>query len=523
MQADLVLIGGNIITMDPSRPQAQAVAIRNKTIVKAGTNREIEPLVRESTKVIDLEGKTVLPGFTDAHIHMAGFGKSLTQINLRNVRSIKKMQEKLKERLEDAKQGEWILGRGWDQDRFEEKRYPTRWDLDRASPNNPVVFTRVCGHLCVVNSKALEQARITARTTPSLGGRIDKDPETGDPTGILRENAMDLVHKAVPEPSEHQLLEACSLACQRASEAGLTSVHWIIHSSAEIRVIQKLHAQNRLPLRAYMLLPAELLDHLIRLGLSTGFGDDMVKIGGVKVFADGSLGARTAALHEPYSDDPSTRGMTLHSEEKLEELIMKTHEAGLQLAVHAIGDRAIDIVLTALEKALKRKPGKDHRHRIEHASVLNEKLVGHIKGLGVIASVQPHFVVSDFWVPDRLGLERARWTYPFKTLIQKGVPIIGGSDCPVEPISPLLGIWAAASRESFPEERITVDEALRMYTIGAAFASFEERTKGSIEVDKLADLVVLSHDPRRVPLDEIREIEVEMTLVGGHIVYASGG
>ena len=523
MQADLVLINGNIITINPSRPRAQAVAIDNSRIVEVGTNREVKALINDGTTVIDLNGKTVLPGFIDTHIHVAGFGKALAEINLRGVQSIREIQGKLKKRVEKTQEEEWILGRGWDQDRLKEKRYPTRWDLDKVSPNNPVVFTRVCGHVCAVNTKALEKAGITAETTPPPGGEIDKDPETGEPTGILRENAMDLVHNVKPEPSEHQLMKACHLACRKAVEAGLTSVHWIISSPAEIRVIQMLRAKGRLPLRVYLLIPVGFLDHLVGLGVSAGFGDHMVRIGGAKIFADGSLGARTAALHASYSDDPSTKGMMIYSKKKLEELVMKAHRAGLQLAVHAIGDQAIDVVLTALEKTLKKIPREDHRHRIEHASVLSEILISRMKKLGVIASVQPHFVVSDFWVADRLGPKRARWTYPFKTLIQEGVQIAGGSDCPVEPINPLLGIWAASSRESFPEERISVDNALRMYTIDAAFASFEEDAKGSIEAGKLADLVVLSRDPRKVPPDEIKDIVVEMTFVGGRMVHGNSG
>ena len=523
MQADLALINGNIITINPSRPQAQAVAIKNSRIIKVGENAEIESLIKKSTKVVDLNGKTVVPGLIDTHIHMAGFGKTLTEIGLRGVQSIKEMQDKLKKRVEKTEEEEWILGRGWDQDRLKEKRYPTRWDLDKVSPNNPVVFTRVCGHVCAVNTRALEKAGITTETTPPLGGEIDKNPETGEPTGILRENAMDLVHDVKPGISEHQLMKACRLACQKAVEAGLTSVHWIVNSETEIHVIQKLRAQKKLPLRVYLLIPVGFLDHLIGLGVSTGFGDHMVRIGGVKIFADGSLGARTAALHATYSDDPSTKGMMLYREEKLEELIMKAHRAGLQLAIHAIGDQVVDVVLTALEKTLKEIPREDHRHRIEHASVLSQRLISRMKKLGVIASVQPHFVVSDFWVADRLGPKRARWTYPFKTLIQEGVLTVGGSDCPVEPINPLLGIWAAASRESFPEERISVDNALRMYTIDAAFASFEEDAKGSIEAGKLADLVVLSRDPRRVPPDEIKDIVVEMTFVGGRMVHGNSG
>jgi len=331
---------------------------------------------------------------------------------------------------------------------------------------------------------------------------------------------MDLAWKAVPEPSEEELTKACGLACQKAVESGLTSVHWLISSQAEILVIQKLRAENRLPIRVYIMIPVDFLNHLTDLGLRTGFGDDMVKIGGVKILADGSLGARTAALAEPYDDDPSTKGMSLYSQEQLDALVAKAHKAGLQLAIHAIGDQAVDMVLTALEKALKKEPKRRYRHRVEHASVLNERLIQRMKKLGVMATVQPHFVISDFWVVDRVGLKRARWVYPFKTLIQKSVLIAGSSDCPVEPISPLLGIYAAVARKAFADEGISVDEALCLYTVNAAYASFEENIKGSIEVGKLADFVVLSHDPCKVLPDKIRDIEVEMTIVGGKMMYA---
>ena len=294
----------------------------------------------------------------------------------------------------------------------------------------------------------------------------------------------------------------------------------MISSPAEIRVIQKLRAENRLPIRVYIVIPVDFLDHLTDLGLRTGFGDNMVKIGGVKILADGSLGARTAALTEPYNDDPSTKGMSLYSQEQLNALVAKAHKAGLQLAIHAIGDQAVEMVLTAYERTLKKEPKKQHRHRIEHASVLNEGLIQRMKRLGVMATVQPHFVISDFWVTDRVGPKRARWVYPFKTLIRKGVLIAGGSDCPVEPISPLLGIYAAVARKTFPDEGISVDEALRLYTVNAAFASFEENIKGSIEVGKLADLVVLSHNPREVLPEKIGDIQVEMTIVGGKAMHA---
>ncbi|MFQ6087065.1 MAG: amidohydrolase [Candidatus Bathyarchaeia archaeon] len=509
----------NVLTMNPSEPYAKAVAIKDEKIVAVGTNRQIKPWVGKHTKVMDLDGKTVVPGFIDAHVHMRGFGRFLTWMNLRGVGSIREMKQLLRERVQKTSKRKWILGRGWDQERFKEKRYPTRWDLDEVASNNPVIFTRVCGHICVANSKALELAGITRDTVAPSGGQIDRDPETGEPTGILRENAKDMVWNIVPEPGEEELTEMCALACQKAVESGLTSVHWFVRSPVEIRILQELRAKGKLPIRVYLVVLVEFMDCLINAGLVTGFGDPMVKIGGIKILADGSLGARTAALKQPYDDEPSTKGMMLYSQRSLNKLVLKAHRAGFQLAIHAIGDRAVDMVLKALERALKVLPRKDHRHRVEHVSVLNESLIQRMKKLGVIASVQPHFVVSDFWVEKRLGKARARWTYPFKTIIKKGVLVAGGSDCPVEPISPLLGIYAAVNREMFPQERMTVEEALRIYTINAAYASFEEKIKGSIEAGKLADLVVLSDDLRKIEPSKIKDVGVEMTIVGGKIVY----
>jgi len=517
--ADLVFINGNIITMNLKQPHAQAIAIKHDKIVEVGTNDKIKPWTNKNTKIIDLKGKAVTPGFIDTHVHMTGFGRTLAVINLRGTNSIKEMQQKLKEQVQKTTPSQWIFGHGWDQERFQEKRYPTKWDLDESSPNKPVILRRVCGHVCIVNSKALELANITKETLSPPGGEIDKDPKTGEPTGILRENAMDLIQRIIPKPDEKELMEACSRACQKAVETGLTSVHWIIDSPTEISVIQKLRAQNRLPLRVYILIPVEFLGDLIKLGLHTGFGDPMVRIGCIKILADGSLGARTAALKNPYSDQSETRGMMLYTQEELNRLVIEAHKACFQLAIHAIGDYAVEIVLTALEEALSRVPTKNHRHRIEHASVLNEKIIRRMKKLKLIASVQPHFIVSDFWAADRVGPERARWVYPFKTLINEGVTVAGGSDCPVEPINPLLGIQAAVARKTFTEERITVDDALSIYTVNAAYASFEDEIKGSIEEGKLADSIVLSKNPLTVEPDKIGDIEVEMTIVGGKIVY----
>jgi predicted amidohydrolase YtcJ len=515
----MTLINGNLITITYAKPKAQAVAILNSRIVEVGTNSEVKRWVGKETKIIDLRGKTVVPGLIDTHAHMAEFGRSLTWINLRDVKSIKKIQRQLQERVQETPKGKWILGRGWDQDRFKERRYPTRWDLDKVSPLNPVVFNRVCSHICVANSKALELANITKETLPPPSGQIDRDLKTGEPTGILREAAKDLVWNIVPEPSQEELTKACGLACEKAVEAGLTSVHWIIRKPVEIRILQRLRERGKMPLRVYVVIPIEFLSCLADAGLSTGFGDHTLRLGGVKVLADGSLGARTAALNEPYNDEPSTKGMLCCSEKELYEMLMGAQKVGFQVCVHAIGDRAVSTVLNAFEKVLK-SSDNNMRHRVEHASVLSKQLVKRLKRLGLIACVQPHFVVSDFWVEARLGPDRARWTYLFKTLIESGVLIAGGSDCPVEPISPLLGVYALVARESFPEERVSVEEALRVYTLNAAYVSFEENVKGSIETGKLADFTVLSHNPLTIKPEKIRDVRVEMTIVGGKIVYS---
>jgi len=515
----LIILNANLVTLNPKQPKAEAIAIQNGKIVAVGSNKQIRKYIGKKTRVIDAKNKTIVPGFVDCHVHMTGFGQFLQTLNLRNVESVKEMQQKLRKYAQKNPEKNWILGGRWDQDKFTEKRYPTRCDLDAAVADKPVFLIRVCGHLGVANSRALQLAGISKKTTIE-SGKIDLDEATGEPNGILRENALGLVWKAIPKPSPKELEEACISACKKAVRAGLTSVHWIVGSAQEIRIIQKLYLNGELPLRVYLGISADFLDQLIDLGLLTGFGNDMVKIGFVKVFADGSLGARTAALKEPYSDKPETRGIMLYTQRKLNRLVSKAHRAGLQLAVHAIGDRAIETVVKAFENALKKHPRKNHRHRIEHCSVLNPKLIKHMKRLGLIASVQPHFTFSDFWVADRVGEDRARWVYPFKTLMKEGLIVTSGSDCPVEPIDPLLGVWAAVTRKSVAEENLTVEEALKTYTLNAAYASFDENNKGTIEVGKFADLTVLSDDLLNIPAEEIKSVKVEMTIVDGKIVYS---
>ena len=516
MCADMVLLNGKIITMNSSKPIAEAVAVKKNKIIKVDNNKKINSLVTKSTKIINLNGKTVVPGFIDSHIHVADFGKFLTWINLQNVKSIKELQKKVKERSEKISKERWIIGQGWNQTNFSEKRMPNSKDLDKATSENPVILYHQCGRVCLVNSKALHLAGITKKTISSEGGKIEKDPKTGEPTGILRETATDLVWTKIPPSTEEEIIEAANLASEKIIESGITSIHWIVTSSNEISIIKKLISENKLLVRVLIIGPTKILEEL------NNQKEPSEKISAIKVFVDGSLAAHTAALNEPYMDDPENYGQLFYSQNNLDELVTKSQFSNYNLVIHAMGDKAINMSLKAIEKALKIKPKKNLRYRIEHASVLNQGLIERIKKLGVIVSVQPNCIISEFSMWDainRLGQKRARMLYPIKTLISEGTKVIGGSDCPMEPLNPISGIQAAVTRKFFPEEQITVNEALQMYTINASYASFEENIKGSIEKGKLADLTVLSDDPQSVPVNEIGEISVEMTIIDGKIVY----
>ncbi|MBN1245319.1 amidohydrolase [Candidatus Bathyarchaeota archaeon] len=521
MRADLVLTNGKIFTMNPSQPHAEAVAIKDGKIVQVGTNDDVNRWIGKDAKIIDLKGKTVVPGFIDTHIHVADFGTVLAWLDLSNVRSIQELQAALKARVQRTPRGKWVIGRGWDQNRFAEMRLPTRHDLDAFSADTPVILYHECGQICIVNSKALELAGLTKQTVVT-GGDIDKNAETGDPTGVLRDAATSLVWKFVPMMTEDELVEAVSLAFEKIVKAGVTSVCWIVLSSMELPVIKKLHVQNRLPLRVYVVVPVDLLDSVLASTLPKQSADNALRIGGVMIFADGYLAARTAALFQSYKDCPDSSGKLLYTQEEMNALAVKICKANLQLVIHAVGDKAVDAALNTVEGTLKEACGKELRNRIEQAAVLNEELLQRMKNHKVIVSVQPCVVDSEFRVwsaAERLGPERVQWLYPIRKLISEGVKVSGGSDCPMEPLSPLLGIKAAVTREFFSEECVTVEDALRLYTIDAAYAIFEENIKGSIEKGKLADLTILSRDPWMVEPKEIGDIKVEMTIVGGRVVH----
>jgi predicted amidohydrolase YtcJ len=476
----------------------------------------------KNTLVWDLGGATVLPGFVDCHTHLVSYGIQLYGANLRKTTSVSQIQGLLREQVEKTPPGTWVLGYGWDQERLDERRFPNRHDLDVVISDRPAFITRVCEHIGVANSVALELANITRSTAPPGGGVIDHD-QTGEPTGVLRENAMELVLSHVPALVGAELRRAASLAMEKAVSAGLTSVHCIVDNPEHVRTLQSMKLAGELLARIYVLIPNDWLGSAGQVGVSTGFGDEMLRIQAVKVFTDGSLGAHTAALESPYSDLPDAQGVLIHSQDQLNSIVESASRQGFQVAIHAIGDHAIAMALTAIENARHTVSQCDKlRHRIEHAAVLNPDLIRRIKEARVIASVQPHFIPSDAWVPARVGRDRAKFVYPLRSLLRSGAAVVGGSDCPVEPIDPLEGISAAVTSATDEYgERISAQAAIELFTKKAAYATHEEKLKGTIREGRIADLVVLDRNPLAVPPEDIGQIRVLSTIVGGRVVYRS--
>lgn len=481
-------------------------------------------------EVVDLGGKAVVPGFIDSHLHLMNLGTGLRNLQLFDVASIDQLKRAVRERAAVVEPGEWIEGRGWDQDFFAEKRYPTRKDLDSAAGDKPVCLVRGCGHIAVVSSKALEISGVTRDTADPPGGIIDRDLY-GDPTGVLRESAQWLVRRHIPQPTQASLEEAAREAIKYLLARGITSVHPNDGQAGYPGTVDLYHKahEHGLPIRVYWDLPFDLMESLAATPLRTGDGDDYFRVGAVKVFADGSLGGRTAALEEPYSDDRSTSGILVVPEEELKERVYAAHALGMQVAVHAIGDRATRVSLEAVNEAQSRLPRSSPRHRLVHVQILSPNLISEMRRVGVVAEVQPKFLTTDMrWAQERVGGQRMRSSYSWHTMLKAGIPLAGGSDCPVEPADPLWGIYAAVTRKDmsgkpkgafYPNERITVEEAVRMFTVGGAYAAFQEGQKGTLEPGKLADFVVLSEDLFKVPPDEIKDIEVLMTVVGGEVAY----
>ena len=529
MYPDLVLTNANVITLDHSKPHCEAVAIKYGVIAQVGSMEAVEKGIRVGTLVLDLDGKTVLPGFIDTHVHLDDFGLTLRTINLEDATSVEEVKELLSERVRRTPKGEWVLGRGWTENKLRERRLLTRWDIDEVSRDNPVYFHHFSCHATLLNSRGLEASGIDRHTKPPAGGWIDVD-KSGEPTGFLRSNARFMVPVGLngvrPRPDLATLREAILIGVNEAVKYGLTAIHVPSADHDEIKVTQELATEGKLPLRVTLLPKVELLDHVLKLGVNSGLGDERLRIGAIKIFSDGSLIAKTAAVKEHFEREPENSGI-LNDQKVFSGQIMEANRAGMQIAVHAVGDRAIEAVLDAYEAALKDTPRTDHRHRIEHGSIMSRDLRERAKRLSVVVSTQPELVTRNGdGFQTSLGSRRMAYTYPIKSLLDEGIVVSGSSDCPLTYPDPLKGIWSATTRASentgkaiTAGERVTVDQAIHMYTVNAAYVGFDEKRKGTIEEGKLADFTVLSGDPYVVGAERIRDIKVEMTIVGGVRVY----
>jgi len=528
-QADLVLVQGNIYTVNPQQPRAEAVAIRGEYIVAVGSDAEIQKWVGPNTRVVDLGGRFALPGFNDAHIHLASGGAAKLAVDLSGAESLEAFQERIRARLGDYRPGEWITGRGWDHTLWDPPRFPTRADLDAVSREHPILLTRVDGHVAVANSLALQRAGVTRETPDPPGGEIQRDSLTGEPTGLLKETAMGLVARAVPPLTPAQRRRGIELALAEAAQLGVTSLQ-DNSSWDDFLLYRELREQGRLTARITEWLPFQApLEQLLEMRRQGGVRDRWLKTGALKGVTDGTLGSRTAAMLEPYADDRSTRGILRIPQEELRRMVIERDAAGFQIALHAIGDLANRAALDAFEAAQRANGRYDARHRIEHAQVVAPDDFARFAALGVVASMQPVHQSTDMrWAGQRLGPERSRGAYAWRTMLQQGVRLAFGTDYPVEPMDPRRGLYACATRELpeggpaggwVPEEKISVEECIRAYTLGSAYAEFEEQNKGQITAGKYADIVVFAEDLTRITPRQILTTPVVLTLVGGRIVY----
>ena len=531
MYADLVLVNGTIRALDGKGGRASSLAVVRDRIVEVSADTTLEDWVGPQTRVVNLGGRTVLPGFNEAHCHVFIYGQSkLLWRNLRPdvVDHLDDVLAIVREEAERLPPGRWIRGRGFDLDALPPRFAITRHDLDPMSPDHPVCLTRLGGHLIVGNSYALRVAGITRDTPDPLGGQIDRDA-TGEPTGVFREAAQPLLYDAIPPPSLDDTKRCLLAAAEDYLAAGITSVQNAGTVALDMKAFQHLHREGHLPLRVYLMVKLELFDSLVAAGVHTGLGDDFLRIGPLKIFLDGSIGAHTAAMCEPYLGDPDNRGILWLEQEELNEKVAQAHDAGFQIAIHAIGDRAIDSALTAYERALRATPNPNHRHRIEHCELCTGPLLDRVAQLGALAVPQPIFLAdmgSAFF--KHLGAERAHQLFPLRSLMDRGVVLAGSSDSPVASCNPLEGVQTAVTRRMpngdviGPGEQLSVAEALRMYTWGGAYASFDEKKKGSIAPGQLADLVVLDRDPFEVSPDQLETIQVDVTIAGGRVAYERG-
>ena len=530
--ADIIVTAERIYTVERGS-HVEAVAITSGRFVYAGTRRGVERYRGPSTRSMDFPGSFIYPGFADAHAHLGGIGSGLERVRLDETRTYEEVVARVAAQAASMPRGEWVLGRGWDQTRWPVKDFPTHEALSRAIPDHPVAITRVDGHALLANARAMQLAGITAATPDPAGGRIVRDA-SGAPTGVFIDNAENLINRVVPRSTPEQTRRRLLAAAAEAHKFGLTSVHDAGASRSTIDIMESLALQGLFDLRTYVMISADTADerHYFARGPVSGAHGERIWIRSVKVYADGALGSRGAALLAPYSDDPGNTGLLVTPPERIQSLVHSALAAGFQVATHAIGDRGNRIALDAYQAGLRQKPTRDHRFRVEHAQVIALSDIPRFARLGVIPSMQGSHQRSDMrWAEQRVGAQRIRGAYAWRSLLRSGAVIPNGSDAPVESLNPLISFYAAVTRQDesgyppggwYAAQRMTRAEALKAMTLWPAFAGFQETLLGSIKTGKLADFTVLDRDIMTVPAKEILSTKVVATVVGGRRVFVRG-
>jgi predicted amidohydrolase YtcJ len=525
--ADLIVFNGTIRTMDPKLPEARALAVLGNKIAAIGTDAEIKRLAGPRTRMIDLNGKTVIPGFNDSHVHFLQTGFQLASVDLRDAATPAEFVRRIKEFAAKLPKGRWILGGKWDHENWTPNDLPTAAMIDAATPDNPVFVSRLDGHMALANSLAMQLAGVSGETKDVDGGEIVRN-QNGDPTGVFRDAAMGYINRVIPEAPWEAKLEAAQAASEHAASLGVTSVQ-DMSSGTDVGVFQELLRSGTLKTRIYACSQLGDYERWARTGVRAAFGDPMLRVGCLKGYADGSLGSTTAWFFEPYLDAPDSVGLASDEIPRTPELVLGADKAGLQVNIHAIGDRANDEILDIFARTEQANGARDRRFRIEHAQHLRLEDIRRFGGQKIVASMQPFHIIDDGrWAWKRLDAPRLKGTYAFRTLLDTGGVLAFGSDSPVAPLNPLWGVYAAVTRRTLddknptgwiPEQKISVEETVRAYTRGSAFAEFQDAIKGSLEPGKLADFVVLSDNIFSIDPVKIWDVKVRMTVVDGKVVY----
>jgi predicted amidohydrolase YtcJ len=533
--ADAVFKNGNVYTVNERQPRAEAIAVKGGKIIFVGSNKDAQAYEGKATRVVDLKGNTVVPGLTDSHYHLSGVGAREMNLNLEGTTSLEDFLAKVKARVDKAKPGEWVTGRGWIETFWKPPVFPTRWDLDKISPNNPVILTRADGHATVANSAALKIAGIDKGTPNPFGGEVVKDKQTGEPMGMLLDGAQSLVRKNIPATTRADEEQALLLGVKRSIELGWCEIQDAGGSYADVELMKKLYGEGKIKLRIFKAVhgPGPGASRLLTDGATVGAFDGRFTLRAIKVVFDGALGSRGAWLLENYSDNGS-QGFPTVKEEALYPMLVEALRKGIQVETHAIGDKANRVILDLYEKAFNAVPSgerkvRDPRWRVEHAQIVDPADIPRFVRLGVIPSMQPSHAIGDLhFAPSRLGIKRLEGAYAWQSFIKQGSIVAGGSDAPVERGEPMIEFYAAVARKDqrgftgegwHPEQAVSREQALKMFTIWAAYAAFEEDLKGSIEAGKLADLTVLSADIMKIAEPEILKARCVMTVIGGEVVF----